>query len=375
MKATITQDNFSKALNYVSKTISSNPSIPVLSNVLIEIQKDEVKLSTTDLELGVSTRIGADVKKEGRTTVNAKTLAEFVNSLAEGKIDLELKEKIFIVKNESNSAEFNTVDADEFPPLPKAKDKASYKVQAIPFADSLNKVIFSAAQDDSRPVLTGILFEATTKKLTMVAVDGFRLSKKVVDIQRDSKKEFSYIVPARALGELARIAHDLEDDEEVIESYLLNDKNQMIFKLRDVEISTRLIEGEFPEYQQILPKETKHKLSIDKDGLERTIRVVSIFARSAVGNKAIFEIEPTDNIIRLSAQVADVGENESSVEIHDVQGSKLKTGYNIRFLQDMINAIEGEEIAFETNGVTAPGVFRDKDDKDFLHVIMPMRLD
>ena len=102
MKATITQDNFSKALNYVSKTISSNPSIPVLSNVLIEIQKDEVKLSTTDLELGVSTRIGADVKKEGRTTVNAKTLAEFVNSLAEGKIDLELKEKIFIVKNESN---------------------------------------------------------------------------------------------------------------------------------------------------------------------------------------------------------------------------------------------------------------------------------
>ncbi|MBU0976525.1 MAG: DNA polymerase III subunit beta [Patescibacteria group bacterium] len=375
MKATLTQESFAKALNYVSKTISSNPSIPVLSNVLIEIVDNQLKLSTTDLELGISTLVGADVKAKGKTTANARTLAEFVNSLSSGPLNLEFRDKVLVVKNKQSSAEFNVVDAEEFPPLPHAKETPAFKVKALQFAKSLDKVIFAAAHDDSRPVLTGVLFEATSKKLTIVGVDGFRLSKKVLDIDRKGTSEFSHIIPARALSELARITHDLGEDDETLEGYLLKDKNQMIFKVQDVEISTRLIEGEFPEYQQILPKETKHSFRVDKEMLGRSLKVVSIFARSAVGNKAVFEILAAKGKLRLSAQVADVGENESSIEILDVKGEDLVTGYNIKFLLDMLNAIEGEDVYFETNGVTAPGVFKDVEDKDFLHIVMPMRLD
>lgn len=375
MKATITQENFAKALNYVSKAISTNPSIPVLANVLIETEKDIVKLSTTNLELGISTQIGADVKTTGKATVDARTLSEFVNSLSSGKLSIEFKEKVLEVKNKNNSADFNIVSADEFPPLPKAKEKQDFSILALNFAKSIDKVTFSAASDDSRPVLTGILFEAKERHLSMVGVDGFRLSKKVIAIKRTNKKEFSHIVPAKALNEVSRIAKDICDDEEKIEVFLLGEKNQMLFKINDVELSTRLIEGEFPEYKQIMPKEAKYKFSVDKEAFAQTAKVVSIFARSAVGNKTVFEYLPEKNHLRLSAQVADVGENESIVEIHDMEGESIKTGFNVGFLNDMINAIEGDVLSFEINGVTAPGVFKDKDDKDFIHVIMPMRLD
>ncbi len=375
MKVTITQENFARALSYVSKAISTNPSIPVLANVLIEVVENELKLSTTDLELGISTKIGADIKEDGKTTVDAKTLSEFVNSLSSGKLNVEKTDNILKVKNKFNSADFNIVSADEFPPLPKPDDKIDIKVNAINFAKAIEKVTFSAASDDSRPVLTGILFEATQKKLTMVGVDGFRLSRKIVDIKKSSKKEFTHIVPAKALNEVARIVRDICKDEDEIEIYILGEKNQMLFIVKDVEISSRLIEGEFPEYKQILPKDVKFKFSVDKESLAKTVKIVSIFARSAVGNKAIFEFIPEKNHLKFSAQVADVGENESTVEIHEIDGGKLKTGFNIGFLNDMINAVEGDEINFESNGVTAPGVFKDKDDKDFLHIIMPMRLD
>lgn len=375
MDVTVTQENFAKALSYVAKAMSTNPSIPVLANVLIETTKDQLKLCTTDLELSISTLLGADVKKEGKVTVDARTLAEFVNFLSSGKLTLELKEKVLEVKNKTNSADFNIINAEEFPPLPVPEGKVTFKVKALPFSKAINQVVVSAASDDSRPVLTGILFQSTTKKLTMVGVDGFRLSRKLVDILRSGSKEFSYIVPARALQEVARISQDSCEEEDEIEVYLLEEKNQMIFKFKDVSLSTRLIEGEFPDYKQIIPKEAKVKFSADKESFAQTVKIVNIFARGAVGNKSVFEFTPSKNLLKLSAQVADVGENESSVEVHEVEGEDLVTAFNTRFLSDMISAIEGEEISFESNGVTAPGVFKDKDDQDFLHIIMPMRLD
>lgn len=375
MKVTVTQENFSKGLNYVSKAISSNPSIPVLANVLIETVDGVLKLSTTDLELGISAKLGADVKQEGKVTVDARTLSEFVHSLSSGKLTLDASDKIFTVSNKSNSAEFNIISADEFPPLPKAKEKVSFSLNAQKFSNAVNQVAIATASDDSRPVLTGILFEATIKKLSLVGVDGFRLSKKIVDIKSSLSKEFKHIVPAKALQELARISLDVAAEEDEISVYILGDKNQMLFTVKEIELSTRLIEGEFPDYQQIIPTESKFSFAVDKGAFMQTVKIANIFARAAVGNKAIFEFTPKENTLKLSAHVADVGENESTVEVHDAEGDVFKTAFNTKFLSDMINAMNGEEIMFESNGTTAPGVFKDKDDKEFLHIIMPMRLD
>ena len=149
----------------------------------------------------------------------------------------------------------------------------------------------------------------------------------------------------------------------------------MLFQIEDLSLSTRLIEGEYPDYKQIIPTESKVTFSVDKESLSQTVKIAGIFARGAVGNKAVFEFIPEKNSLKFSAQVADVGENESKVEIFDLQGDKLKTAFNTRFLSDMINIIKGDEIHFESNGVTAPGVFKDKEDKNFIHIIMPMRID
>ena len=180
MKVKTMQENFAKALNYVSKAVSSTPSIPVLANVLLEIKNEKLHLSTTNLEVSITTAIGADVKGEGRITVDAKTLTEFVNSLSSGTLTLDLKENIFIVKNKNNSADFKTINADEFPPLPQASKNPIMEIDAVTFSKAVNQVAVSCAGDDSRPVLTGILFESSKNILSLVGVDGFRLSKKTI---------------------------------------------------------------------------------------------------------------------------------------------------------------------------------------------------
>lgn len=375
MKVTVTQERLAKALNYVSKIIGTTVSLPILSNVLLSFEKGEVYLSTTDLEIGIRTRIDADVKTEGKTTVDARTFSEFVNSLSQGSIDIELKEKRLIVSNDKNSADFHTVEADEFPPLPKKTKTSKFETKALDFSHALSQVAVSSAKDNTRPVLTGLLFCLSKKGLTLVGVDGFRLSKKEMKVKADVKEKTTYIVPTRALMELSRIAMDICDKDDEVKVYVLDSKNQMLFIVNDVEVSTRLIEGEFPEYQQILPSEHSYKFTVDKESLTQTVKVVNIFARSAVGNKASFEMKKDSSVLELAAQVADVGKNNSSVEIYDVEGEDLKTAFNTRFLSDMLNSMPGEEIIFETNGSTAPGVFKDKGDESFLHIIMPMRLD
>ena len=375
MKATIMQENLAKALGYVSKAISSFPSIPILANVLIEAEGKNLKLSATDLELGISTSVGADVIKEGKTTIDAKTITEFINSLEKGKVELNLGDKVLTVKNEKNSADFNTISHDEFPPLPQFSEEELASLDAQSFSNAVKKIVIATASDDSRPVLTGVLFETNGKNLNLVGVDGFRLAQMVIILPKQLKKEIKQIVPAKALIELARITDDQCDKDDKVEIYIQEDKNQMLFKVKDSLLSTRLIEGEFPDYKQIIPSEGKFKFKVEKSSLAQTVKVVSIFARSAIGNKSIFEINPEKNELKFSAQVADVGENESTVEIHDIAGDQLKTAYNTKFLSDMLATIDGDEILFETNGVTAPGVFKDIDDKNFLHIIMPMRID
>jgi len=297
-----------------------------------------------------------------------------VNSLSSRTLTLSKNENVLEVKNDKNSAEFSTIDAGEFPPLPETTDKPLFSIDAKKFAHAINQTAIASATYDSRPVLTGLLFELSETKLNIVGVDGFRLSKKTLTIENSGKVAMKQVVPAKALLELSRMCMDTEDDEKV-NVFLLSEKNQMLFTFDDISVSSRLIEGEFPDYEQIIPKESKFKFCVDKDALAKTVKVVNIFARSSVGSKAVFSFLPEKNSLNLSAQVADIGENESSVDVHDVAGENMKTAFNTKFLSDMVNVIEGEEISFESNGVTAPGVFLDKKDKDFLHIIMPMRIE
>jgi len=375
MKVSLIQENLAKALSHINKAVSNRPNIPVLANVLLETEKGQLKLSSTDLEVGISTWIGATIEQEGKLTVSAKLLSEFVNSLKSGKIGLEYIDQTLVVNSVDNKADFFVIPADDFPNVPTTEGDPIIKVNAYNFADAIAKTSFAAGTDDSRPVLTGVLFEITEKTMSLVAIDGFRLSKKILHLKSVIKEQLKEVVPAKSLSEVEKLIRDVSEKDDDIEIYLMSNKNQMLFKIGDVELSTRLIEGKFPDYEQILPKDKKLELLINKKEFEDTLKIVSIFARNVVGNKAKFSVDVDNSLVKLAANVVDVGSNESKIKVSEVEGDELETGFNVKFLQDMAGSISSKEIKFQSNGPTAPGVFLDTKDKDFLHVVMPMRLD
>lgn len=376
MKVSLIQDNLAKALQYINKAVSTRPNIPILANVLLETEKGKLKLSATNLDIGISTWIGATIAEEGKVTVSARMLSDFVNSLKKGKIDITQQDQKLVVKSVDNFAEFYIIPAEDFPRVPQIEGDSLLELNALQFSDTLTKTVFAASTDESRPVLTGLLFKGLKKSLTIVGVDGFRLSKKVLKLENDlGSKDFEEIVPARAVSEVTNLIKDICEKDDLVKIYLLGNKNQMLFKIGDVELSTRLIEGKFPDYENILPKESKVEFKADKSDFSDMLKVVSIFARNVVGNKTKFSVMSSDSKLKLSTSVIDIGNNESEIKIKEIEGDDFETAFNVKFLQDMVNTISGDILIFQTNGPTAPGVFIDPKDKDFIHVVMPMRVE
>ncbi len=376
MKISVLQENLAKALLYVNRAVSVRPNIPVLANVLIEADKGKIKLSATNLEVGIALWIGAEVAEPGKLTVSAKLLTEFINSLKKGKIDAYIQEQMFEVNFVDNTAQFFIIPADDFPKVPQAEGEVLLEINAFEFADAISKTSFSAGLDESRPVLTGVLMVAKEKSLTLVGVDGFRLSRKIIDLNKVIKQdEFKEIVPAKSLIEIEKLIREVGDDKTMVQVYYLGAKNQLLFKIGDIEFSTRLIEGEFPDYEKIIPSESIVKFTVSREEMVNVIKIASIFARNVIGNKTRFKIIPEDKKLSLSASVIDIGKNESKLDLIDASGEEFETGYNIKFLNDMVNAIKSKEIKFESKGAQSPGVFLDPDDKNYIHIIMPMRLE
>lgn len=376
MKISLIQENLAKALLYINKAVSSRPNIPILANVLLETEKGKLKLSATNLDIGISTWIGATVAEEGKITVSAKMLSDFVNSLKSGKIELLQHNQTLVVKSVDNIAEFYIIPAEDFPRVPQVEGDPLLEIDSTTLSETFTKTAFAASNDESRPVLTGLLFKGSKKRLTIVGVDGFRLSKKEIMLEEDlGSKEFEEIVPARAVSEVESLIKDMTGKNDKVQVYLLGNKNQMLFKIGDVELSTRLIEGKFPEYDNILPKDYKFECKVEKAGLNDMLKVVSIFARNVVGNKTKFKIDGSESKLKLSTSVVDIGNNESEIAVKELDGEDFETAFNVKFLQDMVNTMTSEIITFQTNGPTAPGVFLDPKDKNFIHVVMPMRVE
>jgi len=375
MKITILQENLAKALAHITKAVSNRPNIPVLANVLLETDRSKLKLSATNLDIGISTWIGCETQIEGKTTVSAKLLFEFVQTLKSGRIELTLDEHKLKVNSMDNKAEFFVIPADDFPTIPAIEGDSLIELPSQDFAKTITKTAVASATDESRPVLTGLLFSVSDKELTLVGVDGFRLAKKTLKLKKKVTASIEEIIPAKALIEVAKLINDISADDDTLKIYLLKGKNQMLFKFCEIELSTRLIEGKFPDYEKILPKDKNVECKLNKDDFENLLKVVNIFARNVVGNKAKFAIDTDNKKIILSATVAEVGNNQSSIDLIEVVGDDFETGFNVRFLSDMVNTLESKTIIFETNGPTSPGVFLDSKDDDFIHVIMPMRLE
>lgn len=379
MKVKINHKKLRNALNYASRSVSQKPNIPILSNVLIEAKNSGINISATNLDMGINMWIPCNVEEDGATTVSAKFIADFISASDGDHVEFELKGNVLNVKTQSSKAEFMTIDSSEFPILPVVKGNPLFKISKHEFLISMNKVLFACSTDISsgKIQLTGCLFDIDEEKseVEFVGLDSFRLSlrrSKIENVSFEGNKP-EIIVPARFLQELTKILVDYENVE-TIEVYLSENKSQIIFLFDDVSFSVRLLEGPYPDYKKILPEDHVYFFEVEKNEFDKAIKIVNTFARSNLGNKTLMDVNIEKFEINLIANVAEVGNNVTSILAKTVEGpSDLNTAYNLKYLQDLVNHVVGKFIIFESKGPLAASVFKDNADKNFLHIVMPLR--
>lgn len=374
MKIVCLQENLLKGINIVSRFVSFKNQLPVLGNIFLKAEKNQLKLSATNLETGINYWLGAKVEKEGEFTIPAKIFGEFISSLPKDKVDIEKKEKSLKIKCLSYSAEINGLPADEYPKIPSfEKESFSFKKEEI--LGAIKQVFFSAATDEGRPVLTGILIFFGKKDTIFVATDGYRLSFKKInktisfpDNKEGIKENFKIIVPAKTMMELGRIIE--EEDNEEVKVLLTQEKNQITFHYGEIDLVTRLIEGEFPAYEKIIPENYKTKIVLSKEDFWRAIKTASIFARESAN---IVRLKIEKGVLKISANAPQVGKNEITLEGKQ-EGEENSIAFNSRYLLDFLANTEGNEVIFEMTESLSPGVFKTKEDNSHFHIIMPVRV-
>lgn len=372
MKLTVLQENLHKGLSVASRFVSSRAQLPVLSNLLLTTEKGRLKISATNLETGVVLRIGASVEEEGAVTIPSRILAEYVASLPAGKLELAVKGAQLKITGGSSKADFTGLPAGEFPDMPKADEKNSLTFAGDQLRETVTQVAFAAAADEGRPVLTGVLFVLKDGELQVVATDGYRLSLKKIKadkelIDREELKK-GLLLPARTLGEVARLTG--EGAEGVIRLSITPETNQVVFGLEEATVISRLIEGEFPEFEKIIPPRGPGKVEMDKEELTRAVKTAAILARESAN---IIRLKPEKNSVLISSGSSQSGSNETKVEAK-VEGVSEGIAFNSRYLLDYLGAVDADRIVLEMSTALSPGVFTTDKDASYLHIIMPVRV-
>ncbi len=386
MKVSCLQENLAKGLSVISRAVASRSTLPVLGNVLIATDQGRLKLAATNLELAVTCWIGAKVDEDGATTVPARILSEFVNSLPPERIDMELnvKTQTLHLKCARYDANIKGIDATEFPIIPTIGDGKRMSVSLEPetLREMIEQVAFSAATDESRPVLTGVVAKFEKDQVTFAAADGFRLSVRHATLSAPVDQPISVIVPAKALQEVGRVSGDQEDP---IEMAVTENKSQVLFKLTNIEIVSQLIDGVFPDFTRIIPESHATRTVVNTAELQNAVKASAVFAREAM-NTVRVQIAPAGEMgaplgsagsatgkMTMTATSAESGDNVSDIDA-TVDGEPVEIAFNTRYLADVLNVLHSPQVAIETSGSSSPGVIKAVNRDDFTHVIMPMHL-
>jgi DNA polymerase III subunit beta len=372
MKVSLLQENLNTALGHVSRFVSSKTQLPILNNILLSTDNGRLRLSATNLELGINYWIGAKIDQEGSITVPAKEITEFVSYLPTGKIDLDLNQNnlLSLVSSKAESSFTTTLPAD-YPTIPGINPDTSFELDLAIFSQAISQIAYSAAIDDTRPVLTSILCQFTVESLKLVATDGFRLSLKEIKLVNPIKfkkgiDNLTFLIPAKSLIEVTRLAKNTK----TIRIGLTSDEHQVVFVLDDLEIVSRLIEGDYPDYKRIIPDSYITKISLDREELLQAIKIASVFARESA-NVVRFSIKSSN--IEITANAPQIGQNKASVEAK-IEGDPLEIAFNFKFVSDFLSSSKGSEIIIELNESLSPGFFHDQTEPSLIHIIMPVRL-
>ncbi len=373
MKVSCLQENLAKGLSIVGRAVATRSTLPVLSNVMLATDGARLKLSATNLEIGIVCWIGAKVEEDGSITVPARLLADFVNSLPPERIDMELtvRTQTLNLKCARFEANIKGIDAQEFPLIPTAGEDSKISLDPSMLRQMVDQVAFAAATDESRPILTGVLAKFQGEQLILAAADGFRLSVRTTHLSEPFSEPVTVIVPARALAELSRISGE---HEQPIEITITPARNQALFHMANVDLVSQLIEGNFPDYNQIIPKGYSTRTVVSTSDFLKAVKTAHIFARDAA-NIVRVEIIPGGELapgrVTLTATSAEVGDNVGEIDAV-IEGEEVEIAFNAKYLIDVLSVVDAAQVALETTTASSPGVIKPVGSEDFTHVIMPM---
>jgi len=373
MKLSCLQENLNRGLNIVGRAVATRTTLPITNNVLLATDQSRLKLVATNLEMAISCWIGAKVEEEGTITVPARLLSEFVSSLPSDKVDISLfpRTKTLGLKCARFEARISGVDAKDFPPIPKVDDGITTQVEVEALRQGISQVVFAAATEESRPVLTGVNTEFDGNSITLAAADGFRLAIYKLSLTNPVSQRIEVIIPARTLGELNRL---MADQEEAGEIKVNPNRSQALFRLKNVELVSQLVQGAFPKYTQLIPQSFNTRAVVDVAEFLRATRTASIFARDGSGIVRLV-IAPGEELtpgkMTVSARSEEIGDDVGEIDAI-VEGEEAKIAFNGKYLVDVLGVLRETQVALETTNPSSPGVVRPVGVDNYVHVVMPM---
>ena len=379
MKVTVLQENLARGINIVSRAVSPRSTLPVLGNILLATDEGRLRLSATNLELGITCWIGAKIQDEGSTTVPARTFSDLIGTLSESQVemDLSVRTQTLNLRCGASNTDLKCIDAQEFPPMPVADFSEGLDINVSDLKEMIQQVVFAASTDDARPILTGVLTSVEGNQVILAAADGFRLSVRKAQLSSTAPRSISAIIPARALGELARISGD---GNQVVTMVLPPNRGQVVFRMSEIELVSQLIEGSFPDYEQIIPSKHETRAVLATGAFLKACRQAEIFAREG-SHIAKLKISPGGELepgaVEISGQSEETGYNQNVVDA-TIEGPPITIAFNVRFLREVLDVIDTPNVVLETSTETSPGVIRPAGEAggqdEFIHVIMPMHL-
>jgi DNA polymerase III subunit beta len=363
MKIEVLQEQLLSGLSVVSRAVASRAQLPVLSHILLEAKSDGLTLSATDLEIGIKVKVSAKVVEEGVVAVPAKMFMEFLGSLNPGKVEINLEKETLALIAPGYKGKFQTISAEEFPAIVAVSAETEIcSIDPKELSIAVDRVAFASAKDTLRPVLTGVLWEFSGKKVRLVSTDGFRLA--VEDLKTETKEgQANLLVPSRVVMEVVRLANDT-----AIKVGHLPTTNQIYFVVGETLVVSQLLSGNFPDYQKILPKEFTTEVLVNKDELLQAIKATHIFARDN-SNMVKWQIEELKLVLLSSSP--ERGECRVEVPV-TLEGDDLEIIFNAKYVLDYLSIVQGESLWVGMGTRLSPGMFKDKSRENGQYVVMPI---
>jgi DNA polymerase-3 subunit beta len=403
MKLSCLQENLNWGLGIVGRAVATRTTLPITNNILLETDQSRLKLVATNLEMAISCWIGAKVEDEGTITVLAKLLTEFVGSLPKEQVEISMapKTKTLSLHCARYDARISGIDAKDFPPIPSVEDGIRTSIELDALKQAINQVVFAAASEESRPVLTGVDAKFEGSNLTLAAADGFRLAVYKLTLANPVKQKVEVIIPAKTLAELGRLIGIPSEDQSMqvevrsntvtvtketlktksvvkgsdpVQITVNPNKSQILFKLRNIEIVSQLIQGTFPQYEQLIPQSSSTKAVVDVGEFLRATKTAAIFARDGTGIVKLMVApggELTPGKMTISARSEEIGDDVGEIDAI-VTGGEAKIAFNGKYLTDVLNVVKEAQVSLETTSPSSPGVIKPIGSDNYVHVVMPM---